>query len=40
MNYGMKSCGLDGITFQPITKVNKNYKPTDCDTPAIIYTMC
>ena len=21
-NYGMKSCGLDGRTFQPTTKVN------------------
>ena len=36
----MKSCGLDGRIFQPTTKVNYNYKPTDCYTPAIFYTMC
>ena len=36
----MKSCGLNGRTFQPTTKVNQNYKPTDCDTTAIFYTMC
>ena len=35
-DYGMKSCGLDGRTFQPTIKVNYNYKPTDCDTPAVI----
>ena len=39
-NYGMKSCGLNGRTFQPTTKVNQNYKPTDCYIPAIFYTMC
>ena len=39
-NYGMKSCGLNGSAFQHTTKVNRNYKPTDCDTPAIFYTMC
>ena len=39
-NDGMKSCELGGITFQPTKQVNRNYKPTDCDTPAIFYTMC
>ena len=39
-NYGMKSCGLDGRTFQHTTKLNRNYKLTNCDTPAIFYTMC
>ena len=36
----MISGGLNGKTFQLTTKVNQNYKPTDCDTPAIFYTMC
>ena len=36
----MKNCGLDGRTFQPTIKVNQNYKPTNCDTTAIFYTMC
>ena len=30
----MKSCRLNGRTFHPPTKINQNYKPTDCYTSA------